>query len=105
MSLPNPPTITHCYRHPDRETGRRCTRCGKPACSDCLVQAAVGSHCLDCAKAAQPDLKTRVKYASARQPLLITYVIIAINIAFFVYTSAKDSSTIGGGIGSSSGVS
>ena len=22
MSLPQPPTITHCYRHTDRETGR-----------------------------------------------------------------------------------
>jgi membrane associated rhomboid family serine protease len=100
MSLPHPPTVMHCYRHPDRETGRRCTRCGKPACSDCLIQAAVGSHCLDCAKAAQPDLKTRVKYASAKQPTLVTFVIMAINIAVFFYVAAKDSGTIGGGLGS-----
>jgi hypothetical protein len=105
MSLPQPPTITHCYRHPERETGRRCTRCGKPACSDWLIQAQVGSHCLDCAKAAQPDLKTRVKYANARQPTLMTYVIMAINIAVFVYVAARDSGTLGGGIGSSAGVS
>lgn len=105
MSLPHPPTITHCYRHPDRETGRRCTRCGKPACSDCLIQAQVGSHCVDCAKAAQPDLKTRVKYASAKQPTLITYVLMAINIAVFVYVGAKDTSTLGGGIGSKGQVS
>ena len=105
MSLPQPPTITHCYRHADRETGRRCTRCGKPACSDCLVQAQVGSHCLDCAKTAQPDLKTRVKFASARQPILMTYVLMAINVAVFLYTSATNSSTIGGGIGGSGQVS
>lgn len=105
MSLPPPPTVTYCYRHPGRETGRRCTRCGKPACSECLIQAQVGSHCLDCAKAAQPDLKTRVKYANARQPTLMTYVIMAINIAVFIYVGAKDSGTLGGGLGSNQGVS
>jgi len=97
MSLPQPPTLTRCYRHPDREAGRRCTRCGKTACSDCLVQAAVGSHCLDCAKAAQPDLKTRVKYASAKQPALVTQVLIAINIAVFVWVAIDDTAAIGGG--------
>ena len=105
MSLPQPPTVTHCYRHPERETGRRCTRCGKPACSDCLIQAQVGSHCLDCAKAVQPDLKARVKYANASQPTLMTYAIMAINIAVFMYVGARDSGTLGGGIGSSRGVS
>lgn len=105
MSLPAPPSVEHCYRHPDRETGRRCTRCGKPACSDCLIQAQVGSHCLDCAKADQPDLKTRVKYASAKQPTLITFVLIAINVAVFLYVGAKDSSTFGGGIGGDGSVS
>ena len=97
MSLPQPPTLTHCYRHPDREAGRRCTRCGKPACSDCLVQATVGSHCLDCAKAAQPDVKTRIKYAIARQPALVTLVIIGLNVAVFAWVGIKDTSSFGNG--------
>ena len=83
MALPQPPipqTAT-CYRHPDREAGRRCTRCGRPACAECLVQANVGSHCLECAKAAKPDVKTRARYWSARQPTLVTYTLIAVNIA------------------------
>jgi len=105
MSLPPPPTVTHCYRHPNRETGRRCTRCGKPACSDCLVQAAVGSHCLDCAKAARPDLKTRVKYANAKQLTLVTFILIGINVLVFLYTSVKDPDTITSTIGNGSGVS
>jgi membrane associated rhomboid family serine protease len=104
MSLPPPPTVEHCYRHPDRETGRRCTRCGKPACSECLIQAQVGSHCVDCARAARPDIKTRVKYANAKQPTLMTYLFIAINVAFFIYTSAKDPDTIGTSIGDGRGV-
>ena len=27
---------TTCYRHPNRETGLRCTRCERPACHECL---------------------------------------------------------------------
>ena len=79
--LPPPPTIERCYRHSDRETGRRCTRCGKPACGECLVQVAVGSHCVDCIKASRPDVKTRAKFWNARQPTLVTYVLIAVNAA------------------------
>ena len=73
-----------CYRHPNREAGRRCTRCGKPACSECLVQAQVGSHCLECAKASQPDLKTRARFWSAKEPLLITKILIGMNLAMFI---------------------
>lgn len=86
MSLPPPPALAHCYRHPDRETGRSCTRCGKPACGDCLVQVSVGSHCLDCVKAARPDVKTRAKFWNARQPTLVTYALIAINVAVYLWT-------------------
>jgi membrane associated rhomboid family serine protease len=86
MSLPPPPALAHCYRHPDRETGRSCTRCGKPACGECLVQVSIGSHCLDCIKAARPDVKTRAKFWNARQPTLITYSLIAINIAVYLWT-------------------
>ncbi len=79
-----PSGVTTCYRHTDREAGRRCTRCGKPACGECLVSANVGSHCVDCAKASRPDMGTRAKYWSARQPAIVTTTIIAINVAVFV---------------------
>jgi membrane associated rhomboid family serine protease len=87
--LPPPPTIERCYRHPDRETGRRCTRCGKPACGDCLVQVAVGSQCVDCVKASRPDVKTRAKFWNARQPTLVTYVLIGINVAVYFWTASS----------------
>lgn len=73
-----------CYRHADRPAGRRCTRCGKPACNDCLVQAQVGSHCADCVKAARPDIATRAKFWSAGKPNLVTMTLIGINVAVFV---------------------
>ncbi len=85
-----------CYRHPAREAGRRCTRCGKPACPQCLVQAAVGSHCVDCAKAARPDVKTRARYWNARQPAMITLGLIAVNVLVFVYTTVLDPRSLGG---------
>jgi membrane associated rhomboid family serine protease len=98
MALPQPPipqTAT-CYRHPGREAGRRCTRCGRPACAECLVQANVGSHCLECAKAAKPDVKTRARYWSARQPTLVTYTLIAVNIAVFAWLALQDADSLTG---------
>jgi membrane associated rhomboid family serine protease len=105
MSLPPPPppapplhqqVLPHCYRHPNREAGRSCTRCGRPACGECLVQATVGSHCLDCAKAAQPDVRTRAKYWNARHLALVTSVLIAVNVAIFVIIGIDDPGTLTG---------
>ncbi|MEU2880994.1 hypothetical protein ABZ651_33340, partial [Streptomyces sp. NPDC007070] len=28
-------SLPTCYRHPDRETGVRCTRCERPICPEC----------------------------------------------------------------------
>lgn len=101
MSLPQPPTspITQvCYRHPQREAGRQCTRCGKPACSDCLVQVSVGSHCVDCIKAAKPDIKTKAKYWNAGQHSLVTFSLIAANVAVFILLVVIDSRALGGNV-------
>ena len=74
-----------CYRHPDRPTGRSCTRCGKPACPECLVPASVGSHCVDCVKAAMPPASERIRRWNATSGgNLATTVLMAINIAVFV---------------------
>jgi membrane associated rhomboid family serine protease len=52
---------TTCFHHPDRETGRACTRCGRPACPDCLIQASVGSQCFECARAGTPPRSERAR--------------------------------------------
>ena len=98
MSLPPPPTAPACYRHPNREAGRSCTRCGKPACSDCLVQAAVGSHCLDCAKAARPDVQTRVRLANSRILTPATYSLIGANVLVFVWMVLLNPDTLSASI-------
>lgn len=82
---------TTCYRHPDRETGRHCTRCGRPACPDCLTQASVGSHCVECVAASQPSTGQRITRAVASSHSLIaTKTIIAINVLAFLYIAAED---------------
>lgn len=109
MSLPPPPPPSPaspgpdagpdaCFRHPKRDAGRRCTRCGRPACSECLVQASVGSHCVECAKAARPSVATRARFWNARQPAMVSVVLIAINVAIFILGVALDPESIGGRI-------
>lgn len=60
------------------------------------MQATVGSHCLDCAKSSRPDARTRAKFWSARQPALVTMLLIAINVAIFVYVTISDPASLGG---------
>lgn len=98
--LPPPPppasSTTTCYRHPNREAGRRCTRCGKWACTECLVQADVGSQCVECFRQGRPAAATRVRYWSASKPALVTYILMAINVAVFVWMGAKDPDNLSG---------
>jgi len=86
MSFP-PPILEYCTKHPDTATGRHCTRCGRPACNQCLTQVDVGSHCVDCIKSARPAVRERVRFWNASQPLLITRSIIAINALFYLWVT------------------
>lgn len=81
-----------CFHHTERETGRACTRCGRPACPDCLHQAQVGSHCFECVGAARPAPAERLRQAS-RIDLAATKAIIALNVAVFVVLLAANRST------------
>jgi membrane associated rhomboid family serine protease len=84
---PSPPqTPETCFHHHDREAGRHCTRCGRPACAECLHQASVGSQCWECIKAERPPTRERVRRSLAR-PLLATQAIIALNVVAFVATA------------------
>jgi membrane associated rhomboid family serine protease len=91
-----PPPVT-CYRHPDRQTGRRCTRCGKPACPDCLRDASVGSQCVDCVKASAPSTRQRVGVFTRQENMLATKIIIGITVAAFVVIGLRDKSFDGVG--------
>lgn len=74
-----PPT---CYRHPDHPTHVRCTRCDRYICPDCMRDAAVGQHCVECAHAGAKTVR-RARVPVVGLPL-VTYVLIGLNVAAFV---------------------
>src|SRR5215217_3250944 len=82
--ISTPTTTPTCFRHPDRATGRACTRCGRPACPECLVQAAVGSQCVDCIHAGRPPEPVRLRRWTATRTALATKIIIAANVFVFL---------------------
>jgi membrane associated rhomboid family serine protease len=81
---------TVCFRHSDRPTGRACTRCGKPACPDCLVAAAVGSHCVECIKASRPPVAVRAKRWGNSAGNVVTFALIGVNVAVFILGTLVD---------------
>ena len=85
-------SLPGCYRHPDRETGIRCTRCERPICPECMVNASVGFQCPECARG---DSATGPAPAASRprtitggtvtaDPRLLTKILVGINIAVFI---------------------
>ena len=87
-----------CYRHPNRETGVRCSNCERPICPDCMTTTPVGMRCPECAR---QRTKTRTIRSGAEEPV-VTYVLIGINVAVALGALLGGASATGGGIGGSS---
>ncbi|WP_216892047.1 rhomboid family intramembrane serine protease [Nocardia alni] len=89
---PQPPAPT-CFRHPDRVTGLACTRCGRPACPECLRPAAVGQQCVECVAQGQratPQVRTPVGAPVTTRPTpYVTYALIALNVAAYAFTAVQ----------------
>lgn len=95
-------SLPGCYRHPDRETGVRCTRCERPICPECMVSASVGFQCPECVRSGSgtghaPDASTPRTIAGgsvAADPRLVTKVLIGLCLAvFLVQLAVGDSFT------------
>ena len=97
MSFP-PPILEYCTRHPDVATGRHCTRCDRPACSQCLTQADIGSLCTECLRRAKPATRDRIRFWNAAQSVLVTRTIIGLNLVIFVWVLFGTDRYIGGGV-------
>ncbi|MFD4294806.1 rhomboid family intramembrane serine protease [Rhodococcus sp. NPDC058505] len=98
------PPQPRCVRHPDRPTGLSCTRCGRPACPDCLRSAPVGQHCVDCVAAANRQTATVRTVAGApvrsgTPTPIVTYVLMGINILVFLVTALQAKSLMDNGRG------
>lgn len=90
VSYPVQPAAT-CSWHPDRGTALTCTRCGRPACPECLAPASVGFHCRACVAEAQSTQRAPRTVAGAKvgQKPIVTMVLIGINVAFFLVTALQ----------------
>ena len=86
-----------CYRHPNRETGVRCSNCERPICPDCMTSTPVGMRCPECARQ-----KVNVRgIGTTRDEPVLTYVLIGICVAAFVGEVAGGASATGSGFGGS----
>ena len=80
------PTPT-CYRHPDRTTFVRCSRCNRYICPECMRGAAVGQQCVDCVAAGQRTVRqprSRFGGRPGTAAPVISYGLIALNVVAFI---------------------
>lgn len=93
MSYPGTPQTTPtCYRHPDRVTYIRCTRCNRSICPECMRDAAVGHQCDDCVREGAKTVRQPTTRFGGREygaNPVITYALIAINVVMFVLETAS----------------
>jgi membrane associated rhomboid family serine protease len=87
-----------CYRHPNRETGVRCSNCDRPICPDCMTTTPVGMRCPECAR---QRTRTRGVSGLGGEPSL-TYLLIGINVVVALGTTLGGASTTGNSFGGSS---
>ncbi|MFJ6658667.1 rhomboid family intramembrane serine protease [Streptomyces sp. NPDC091377] len=93
------PSLPTCYRHPDRETGVRCTRCERPICPECMISASVGFQCPECVRdgsgtghAPTATLPRTIAGGTiAADPRLFTKILIVINLAVFLAVQMNNS--------------
>ena len=85
--MPETTELTVCYRHPRVETAVRCSDCGRPICTECMVFGPVGIRCPDCSgrpTGARQAART-VRTAGGRVPAgAATIGLAAVRVGVFV---------------------
>ena len=87
-----------CYRHPQRETGLSCSECGRPICVDCMTVAPVGIRCPEHAAVSAPPRRPHASHLPRLgrrgvppDATLVTKILIAINVSFYLVGVASGS--------------
>ncbi|NQX34815.1 rhomboid family intramembrane serine protease [Herbiconiux sp. VKM Ac-2851] len=79
----------YCYRHPGRQSFVLCQRCGRTICPECQVQAAVGVHCVECARRDRASIPRPKRGRAVARRLtgadapVVTYSLIALCVVVF----------------------
>ncbi|MFF4523867.1 rhomboid family intramembrane serine protease [Streptomyces bluensis] len=83
---PSESAVTTCYRHPKVECHVRCTRCDRYICPDCMREAAVGHHCVECVReGARSVREARTAFGGRITTApLVTYALIALNVLAYL---------------------
>ncbi|MFF2526280.1 rhomboid family intramembrane serine protease [Streptomyces liangshanensis] len=85
--------VTTCYRHPTYECYVRCTRCDRYICPDCMREAAVGHHCVECVREGQRSIRRpRTVFGgqvSGYAAPVVTIALIAINVLCYLGELAR----------------
>lgn len=76
-----------CYRHPDRHTLLKCSRCDRPICVACSIDASVGQRCPECVRSegTQEIIPTGAR-SSRASGAPATKTFIALAVVFFALT-------------------
>jgi len=87
-----------CYRHPERYTGIRCTRCNRPICNECMIAAPVGFQCPECVSGASAQVRqpTTVAGGAIIAKPAVTYGLIGINVAIYLLQMLKGVNAVAG---------
>src|SRR5438105_6730274 len=75
---------TTCYRHRDRTTGASCTRCGKPLCPDCMIEAPAGHHCPDCVREATRGVRRVAWPPTTAGTGVVCKTLVAVNVVAYL---------------------
>lgn len=98
------PTAPVCYRHPDRATYVRCTRCDRPICPECMREASVGHQCPECVSEGRRSVRpARTAFGGGAAGRLgyVTKTLLALNVLVMLLSiaSARSGTAVAGGSG------
>jgi len=93
-----------CYNHADRRAAVQCTRCDKPICTDCMVEAPVGWQCPECTRTGAKRSRQvpaftrtgpgRSGVVGSTNPTPVVLVIVAVNVVVFLLEGFGTNSSV-----------
>ena len=84
-----------CYRHTSRPTGASCTRCERPICPECMIEAPVGHHCPTCVNEARTQMRQVKRVTFARGMMagrtgVVTIALVAANVVVYLIENSSN---------------